>query len=74
MPVSDEARTIAKTPDKQFCQMTMEELLEERAYWQEKIDKAQTWGASYALAEQMRNGCAQWIERRERQAQKDPDT
>jgi len=53
---------------KQFCEMSLDELRDERKHWDDVINSAPGWGASVAVAAEFRNDCDRWIERRKSEA------
>lgn len=50
--------------NKDFGDMTLDELRVERAYWDEKIVNAPRWGAALAAAAEFRDACDAWIKQR----------
>lgn len=53
------------TINKDFADMTLDELRVEHRYWDDKISGARQWGAAVAAADSFRRGCERWIKRRE---------
>jgi hypothetical protein len=47
--------------NKAFKDMTLDELHQEKAYWEEKIAG---WGAALSVANEFRNECESWIRRK----------
>ena len=45
--------------------MTLQELLEEKAYWENKISEADCWGAAITAASEFLKDCDRWIKIRE---------
>jgi hypothetical protein len=56
-----------KAHNKQFSDMTLQELREEWQYWIERIAEAPQWGASVASAIEFHNEATKWIAKREKQ-------
>jgi len=48
---------IPRTHKKQFADMTLQELKEEAAYWNQKIAEADSWGAAVAAAHEFKTCC-----------------
>ena len=51
--------------NKQFAEMTLDELREEHRRWNDQINNATAWGAALAAADEYRRACAYWIKIRE---------
>lgn len=58
--------------DKPLCEMSLEDLLAERARWNREIENATGWGASLAAAAEMRQACDVHIERLQAKPQPAP--
>ncbi len=57
--------SLAVTPNIPFSEQTLEQLVQERDYWQAKIDIATGWGAHLASCRENIRACEQWIKRRQ---------
>jgi nucleoside 2-deoxyribosyltransferase len=62
-------RQLEKPPRKRHESMTLDELQEERGYWDTCIREANGWGASLAAANEFRASCDFWIKRRQAESQ-----
>lgn len=56
--------SLSVSPNLKHEDMTLEQLVEERDYWDEKIKVAPSWGASLVVADGFRRDCQKWIDRK----------
>lgn len=56
--------SLARVPNPPIASLTDDELLQEHAYWEAKINESTAWGAALSQCDKFRKACAAEMDRR----------